>query len=318
MALPSFLELPGSSTYRHPFYLYGMSSQNFFLRASYDRLKKVTDQWLNSVPGSEYKCVPLLPFVFCQPVWIDRIRWTPQDQGWMRESDFNFGYFVACFKGLELDHIAVVTAYLVVDNPLTVSSGREVFGYRKVFGSMEYVAGTYQPGAASTMVYKSYGPDAELELAEIARILAPPAYGAATRQAKWEDLKELAGLAIGDLVLDAVVAIEKLIEHFKSLNLWVLYLLQLRDVEDPTSAGYQALIQSPMQITKTHSMWRLPDGFKIQLTDYASYPIISDLGIEVDANNIATVVQAFQMNFDCVLAPGKVLALAERTAISAP
>jgi hypothetical protein len=50
-----------------------------------------------------------------------------------------------------------------------------------------------------------------------------------------------------------------------------------------------------------------------QLTDYASYPLISDLGIKVDANNVATSVMSFQTNWDCVLAPGQVLAVAGRT-----
>lgn len=308
MSLPPFIELPGSSTYRHPFYLYGMNAQAFYLHASYDRLKEVTDQWLNSVPGSEYHCVPLLPYVFCQPVWIDTIRWTPQNAGWMRESDFNFGYFVACFKNKILDHIAVVMAYLVVDNPLTVTSGREVFGYRKVFGQMDYIAGTYQPGAASTWVYKKVGQDEELELAEIARINPPPAYGAATRLAKFEDLLKLAELVVGDLVIDAVTGVQKLIETVKSQNLAVLYLLQLRDVQDPASAAFQALVESPMQITKVHSNWLLPDGFTIQLTDYPSYPVISDLGIKVDDKGVAQVALAFQSNFDCVLAPGTYLA----------
>jgi hypothetical protein len=312
MTLPQFIELPGSSVYRHPFYLQGMNSQVFVMHADYDRLVKTTDQWLNNIPNSNYRYVPLLPFVFCNPVWINRITWTPQGEGWMRESDFNFGYYVACFKGKEFDHIAVAQAYLAVDNPLTLTTGREVFGYRKVLGQMEYVAGTYQPSAMSTWLYKKRGPDEELQLAEVGRIFSPPGWAAATRHADLEDLKDLAELAVGDLVLDAFTAVMHLIEHFKSKNLPVVYILQLRDVEFPESAGFQALIESPMQITRVNSAWFLPAGFTLQLTDYASYPLISDLGIKVDANNIATSVMSFQTNWDCTLAPGKVLVLGGR------
>ena len=230
----------------------------------------------------------------------------------MRESDYNFGYYMACFKGREFHHIAVAQAFLIVDNPLTVTSGREVFGYRKAFGTMEYLAGTYQPSAVSTWVFKKWGADEELELAEVSRINFPPAWGAATRHAKLEDLLQLAELAIGDLLLDAFVGVKHLIEHFKASNLNVAYVLQLRDVEDPTSAGYQALIESPMQITRLNSAWFLPHGFSIQLTDYASYPVISNLGIKVDANNVAQSVLSFQTNWDCVLQPGQVIALGGR------
>lgn len=312
MPHPPYIELPGSSVYRHPFPLKGMNSQVFVLHADLHRLVQTTDHWLNSIPGSDYRYVPLLPYVFCNPVWIDRVLWTAPDgqegtEGWMRESDFNFGYYVACFKGKAFQHIAVAQAYLIVDNPLTASTGREVFGYRKAYGTMEYLSGTYQPVAASTWVFRKRGPDQELELAEVARIHMPPGWGAATRHAKFEDLLQLAELAIGDLILDAATAVTHLIEHFKSANLPVVYVLQLRDVEFPASAGYQALIESPMQITHLRSAWFLPKGFSVQLTDYASYPLISDLGIKADENGVAESVLSFQTNWDCNLLPGKVL-----------
>jgi hypothetical protein len=312
MALPQFIELPGSSVYQHPFPIEGMASQALLLHADYKQLTKTTDLWLNSVPGNEYRYVPLLPFVICNPVWIQRIMWTPAGQGWMRESDFNFAYYVACFKGHEFQSIAVAQAYLVVDNPLTVSTGREIFGYRKVFGQMEYLAGTYQPIAASTWVIKEAKPDSELELAEVARILPPPGWPAATRQAEWDDLKHLAELAIGDLVLDAYTAVTHLIEMFRAKNLPVVYLLQLRDIASPTSAIFQAILESPMQITKLHSAWFLPPGFKVQLTNYSSYPLLSDLGIRVDDTGAAEVALGFQTFWDCVLQPGRVVAMAGR------
>jgi hypothetical protein len=308
MALPSYIELPGSSTHRYPFPMRNCVSQTFVLPASYERLKAVTDHWLNAVPGSEYRFVPLLPFVICNPFWIERIGWQPEGQGFMRETDFNFGFFVACFRGELFDHIAFAPAYLVVDNPLTVTTGREVFGYRKVFGQMEYVAGTYEPAAASTWVSKSYAPHEEVELAEVARIVKPPSWGPASSQANWESLVQILTVAAGDVVLAAVTALEQLIALFKSQNLHIVYLLQLRSVEDPTAAAYQALVESPMQITKLNYAWLLPPNFGVKLTDYPSYPLISDLGITVDKDGLATSVLSYQLNFDAVLQPGQVLA----------
>lgn len=308
--MAQFIELPGSSVYRHPFPIDGMASQALLLHADYEQLVRTTDRWLNSVPGSEYRYVPLLPFVICNPVWIKKVLWTPGGQGWMRESDFNFGYYVACFKGRHFQYIAVAQAYLIVDNPLTCSTGREVFGYRKVFGTMEYLAGTYQPVAASTWVIKEPAPDAELELAEVARIIPPTNWPVNTRQARWDDLKQLIELTVGDLVFDAVTAVTHLIEMFRSQNLPVVYLLQLRDVANPTEASYQAILESPMQITKLYSAWFLGHGYKLQLTDYSSYPLISDLGIRVDATGTAEIALGFQTYWDCVLQPGKVVARA--------
>ena len=71
-----------------------------------------------------------------------------------------------------------------------------------------------------------------------------------------------------------------------------------------------------MQITNLISSWFLPKGFSVQLTDYASFPLISDLGIKVDANGVAESVMSFQTNWDCTLQPGQVLALGGRTTVS--
>jgi hypothetical protein len=314
MVLPAYVDLPGSSTYPPPYTLSGLNQQAFVLRASYERLTSLTDHWLNSVPGSEYRFVPLLPFVICSPIWIDRV--VPADpewakKGWMHETDFNFGYFVACFRGLEFDHVALALPYLVVDNPVTTAAGREVYGYRKVFGSMEYVAGTYQPVAARTWVFKAFSPQQELWEEEVARILSPPAWGAATRQANWEDLKQLAELAAGDLAIDAGVAVARLIDLLRGMQLRNVFLLELRDVAAPASAGYQALIEASMTLTSFNSAWFLAPGFAVKLTDYPSYPIISDLGIEVDRDNVAQSLLSFQLNYDCMLDTGTVLAVAK-------
>ena len=96
MTLPQFIELPGSPVYRHPFPLKGMNSQSFVLHADYNQLVKTTDKWLNSMPGSEYRYVPLLPFVFCNPVWIDRVTWTPSGTG----LDARVGFQLRLLHGL--------------------------------------------------------------------------------------------------------------------------------------------------------------------------------------------------------------------------
>ncbi len=310
MTLPPYIELPGSNTYRYPFPLRNCVSQTFLLPASRDRLQAVTDRWLNSVPGSEWRFEPLLPYVVCNPFWIAEVGWQPEGQGFMHETDFNFGFFVACFRGKEFDHVAYAPAYLVVDNPLTVSTGREIWGWRKVYGEMEYVAGTYEPSAAKTWVSKSYGPRQDIELAEVARILKPPSWGPNSNQASWEDFIGILKTALGDLVLGVGTAIERLLLHLKSQNMNVMHLMQLRSAEDPAVASYQALIEAPMQITAMHYAYLLPADFGVQLTDYPSYPLISDLGITVDANNVATSVLSYQLNFDAVLQAGKVLAKA--------
>lgn len=305
MTLPPYLDLPGSATDKPPFQLQGINQQVFVLRASYERLMIVTDLWLNAVP-SEYRYIPLLPFVLFSPIWIDRLT-SPSWAGWMHESEVDFTYVVGCFRNGELDHVALAIPYLVVDNARFVADGREIYGYRKVFGELEYVAGTWQPGAAATWVLKSNQPDEEWQLAEVARLLPPPGYAAAVRDAQWEDIEAIAKLAAETLVVDVGIAIERLVMLLRGLTMPSAFVLQLRDVESPASAGYQALIEASMQVTRLGSLRFLPEGFRVKLTDYPTYPLITDLGIEVDEHGIATSLMSYQAYYDAVLQTGNVL-----------
>jgi hypothetical protein len=313
MDLPPYLDLPGSYAYSNPYQLTGVNQQVFMLRASLDRLRAVTDQWLNAVPNSEYRFDPLLPLVMCTPIWIDRVISPSWPGGWMHESDLGFAYVVACSRRGLFDHIALAIPYLVVDNPKAVTAGREIYGYRKVCGDMDYVAGTWQPAAASTGVFKTTLPDEEWQVAEVVRILPPPIYGSAVRDANWEDIRALEQIVDQTLIMDVGVAIEHLMAMLANQSITNAFVLQLRDAEQPTRAGYQALIEMPMQITNLVYGRLLPDGFAVKLTDYPSYPLISDLGIEVDADNVAKSVLSYQTFYDAILQPGSVLQVGGRT-----
>ena len=60
------------------------------------------------------------------------------------------------------------------------------------------------------------------------------------------------------------------------------------------SAAFQAILESPMQLTKLDSAWFLAPGYKVQLTNHSSYPLIADLGIRVDTSSAAEVALGFQ------------------------
>jgi hypothetical protein len=319
LSLPPYADLPGSRTFQPPYLFTGTTAQFFVLRANMERLRKVTDAWLNSVPGSPFVYKPLLPFVACTPMAIDSISCTnpPDSQmGWMRESDFNFSYFVEATKDGRFDHVACVFPYLIVDTPLTMATGREVFGFRKAFGNIEYAPGGYQPVAASTWLFKKFGTDQQIEVAEVARIVPPSPNPKHNPVATLKHLLELIKIAAEDLLLDAAVAVERLISHLKQPAPILAYMMPVRDVEQPMSSGYAVLIEGPMTITKLHRASMLPDGYTIQLTDYASYPLISDLGIKVNGQGVAKSLMSYEVSFDCTLELGKVLAVAGRTTAS--
>lgn len=315
--LPLYTNPPGSRTYKQPYTMKGTKAQFFALKASLEKMQAVVDAQLNIFPGSPYRYKPLPPFVNVSPMWIDRIccNDTPDSQmGWMRESDFNFSFFVGAFKPNEKmpHHVACYFPYLIVDSPVTMASGREIWGYRKVWGQFEYVPGSFQPVAASTWVLKQYTPDSQLEMAEVARVLPPQPKSANPLLTLIDEAVTLAA----DVVLEAGVIASDVLSAVLNNHMNMVFLQETRDAQYPERAAYQALIEAPMKITFTTSAVKLIDGYSIQLTDYASYPLISNLGIEVE-NGIAKSVISTQLEFDCILENGTVVASAGRTPTSA-
>jgi hypothetical protein len=311
--LPTYTNPPGSRTYQQPYTMTGCKAQFFVLKASKERLQALLDRQLNVIPGSPYTYKPLTEFVNACPMWIDKILCNdPPDSnmGWMRESDFNFSFFVAAHAPGEekVAHVGVYFPYLLVDSPVTMASGREIWGYRKMLGQLEYVPGSYQPVAASTWVLKQYDKDQSLQLAEVARILPP-------RDEGTNPLLNLLGKieqVVADVGMDVGIVIENIVGMFHQDNMRMIFLQELRDAQDPQRAAFQGLIESMMTMTTIRSSKLLQNGYSVKLTDYASYPLISDMGIEVK-HDVAKSLATVEVDFDCVLQNGTVLATAGRT-----
>lgn len=317
--LPMYTNPPGSRTYQQPYTMTGCKAQFYVLKGSKERLQAICDQQLNIFPGSPYTYRPLNEFVNACPMWIDKIVCNdPPDSnmGWMRESDFNFSFYAGAYEAGKKapHHIVCYFPYLLVDSPVTMASGREIWGYRKMWGDLEYVPGSYQPVAASTWVLKEYQPDQELQMAEVARIFPPVDAGARPVR----DLLGKVEQAVVDVGMDLGVALGNIMAMFTGGDdVRMVFVQELRDAQYPQRAAFQALIESMMSITVVRSSKMLPNGYSVQLTDYASYPLISDLGIAV-SNNIAKSELTVEVDFDCILQNGTVIASAGRIPTATP
>lgn len=64
----------------------------------------------------------------------------------------------------------------------------------------------------------------------------------------------------------------------------VAFLKQFRDVSCPTKACYQAVIEAPFSLDMTSAKYEAldPTQFAVQIEDYASQPMASDLGLAAD------------------------------------
>lgn len=338
MRAPQYAELPGSCTYRQPYTLAKATARFYLLAAKPAVLQKAVDEWLN-VPVNDIFDYVALPWVALCTMPIKQVYSTnppDREKGYSLENDVAFAVCLAAFRkgvGNEhvIDHFAFTFPFVLVDNPITMTTGREVFGYRKSYGTYEFLPNTSMPIAASTPVMTEYQPTSEQCLREVVRIdgliddlALDPGHSleADIEHMLASDLEEGASF-LGRLeekllgegtkwLLRHNADARDLFRHllrglmkFRQLN--VAFLLQLRDITDPDTAAYQALLEAPLRINKIDIPLPIRRS-KITLSDYPSYPIVSNLGIVCDRNYVVTPKLAFTVSMSFELMNGRVIA----------
>ncbi|HEX9606152.1 MAG TPA: hypothetical protein VF962_02900, partial [Gemmatimonadaceae bacterium] len=323
-AMPAYVDLPGSLAYPHPFIQQDCTAAALVLQADWQTLRKCVDSWLNVPINRKYHYLPLLPAVFLTSLTIRRMTCkNPPESGWgwMQENDISLAIPLIALRDFIPSHLAFAFAYVLVDAPVTMSTGRETFGYRKSYGQFEQSELLRVPIEASTSVLEQHDPSCQLKSARVLKIM-PPENLRPERRSTFTDarhaIEEITKLlpdhrsALASCGVQAEVDI---LSHFLTPSFTVAYLKQFRDIQSPEKACYQAVVESPMTITAFRQGGMLDSGFTVELTDYASYPMISDLGVVSDYGSSGkgpvqrfTPMFGFWADFDFTLDTGRIVA----------
>ena len=106
-------------------------------------------------------------------------------------------------------------------------------------------------------------------------------------------LSGLHGIGLAGSPMDMIIDMVK--------NPTLVFLKQFRDVECPTKACYQAVVEAPLGVRAMGAHYAAldPDHFELAIHDWASHPIATDLGVV----NPLKPQRAFraQFNFDIML-----------------
>lgn len=119
-----------------PFYFKGVTMRVFPLLADMERVQRFVDQYINDIaPEQVGQFRVFLPYVYVQLVHYGKMSIDAANLGWIAQHEVNFTIPLAWYekKGSELvfkDWI-YLTPYIFVDNPLSMTTGREVYGWPK-------------------------------------------------------------------------------------------------------------------------------------------------------------------------------------------
>ena len=130
-ALGEFLALPAHLEQKYS----DVVTQIFPLKASMNRLQEFCDDYLNLDDGLPLHFKPAVPWVLMQVVDYGQMAVTSKNVGWFSQHELAFGVPLQCYRkertGWKFSDWAMVFPFIFVDNPLSMSGGRKIYGWSK-------------------------------------------------------------------------------------------------------------------------------------------------------------------------------------------
>jgi hypothetical protein len=296
--------------------------RSFPLAADVEKLQAMCDRYLNIAPPEVLEFRPLGGLVFMQVTTYTSLASRSDREGFFSENEISFNALVARGRRVNgrwrAEDLAFYFPYIYVDNPWAIATGREVFGYPKAWSQLQIPPDPRNPSGVrlDTMVLPVLSPDTKLELKPLIEINEHPE-GLFSKI-----VHEIEGIVIG--VKDYLLGHDGLLgELDQSLLTQVVHsvtqgrvpivsLKQYRDASSPDRACYQAIVTAIMRITKHTGGGLLTGRYQVKIHDYASTPIIRDLGLKLAPDGTAEPRGAYWMSFDCSLGEGENLYIAKR------
>src|SRR3984893_15101504 len=130
-ALGEFLALPKHLEQQYS----DVVTQIFPLKASMNRLQEFCDSYLNLGEDLPLYFKPAVPWVLMQVVDYGQMATTSKNLGWFSQHELAFGVPLTCYKKEKDEWVfvdwAMVFPFIFVDNPLSLSGGRKIYGWSK-------------------------------------------------------------------------------------------------------------------------------------------------------------------------------------------
>ena len=146
LALPAHLEQSYSD----------VVTQIFPLKASMTRLQEFCDGYLNLDEDPPFHFKPAAPWVLMQVVDYGEMASSSRNVGWFSQHELAFGVPVRWYKKENGKWVfvdwAMVFPFIYVDNPLSMSGGREIYGWSKSGIQIDTTPLIFQPGNARRLV----------------------------------------------------------------------------------------------------------------------------------------------------------------------
>ncbi|MFO0630211.1 MAG: acetoacetate decarboxylase family protein [Polyangiales bacterium] len=152
-----------------PFHFDGVTVRLFPLRASRQHLQRFIDQYLNIVPPQVARFRVPVPFVYLMLINYGRMAVDAANLGWVSQREIAFCVPLEWYElrngRYEFRDWATICPFIYVDNPLSMTTGREVYGWPKSIARLDEELNAWMEN-----------PLAKPRLAKVSAMLFPSAY----------------------------------------------------------------------------------------------------------------------------------------------
>ena len=182
--------------------------------------------------------------------------------------------------------------YCLLDNPLAVQHGREVYGFPKEMA--RFPLWTEDDLEAEAYAFDTFSPGTIGKYRPLLSV---------NRE------RSTVGDAVARAFAGPMALVGEIVPHLLDVlpeTLWppqgpIVFLKQLPDPADSTFASYQAIVEAELRVTRIRSaVWR-PGRFALNLQPCASHPLRADLGVASGAEALVN----FAVDFDFHLGAGR-------------
>lgn len=306
MTLPPYVDYGGLTTVPAPYDCRDTRIYGFLLEGDADLLREQCRKVFAEPSGGVVDYIPFSRFVMLTIGDVTQVRSTtpPYDgYGYAVEKQAVLWVPVVSVKeeaGLCVaQRLGFFIPYIFVENPISMSCGREVLGYDKSWGWI----GMPEPGAlppeAPTQLtldawgLQTYAPDGKEGRHPLFQVRRVDPGGARRAERSWEGLGDMVAAirgamreADGEILVPGIRLAESLIEDLWARSVPQVFLKQFRDAVDGTRACYQAIVESPARVQKITG-GLLPGDYAFELETLASQPIAEQLGIRSQRAHLA-------------------------------
>jgi hypothetical protein len=298
---PDYVEYGSLATVPGPLRCHGSTQWGFLAEADRDRLDALCQKVFTEPSGGEVDLRPLGRHVLITLGRIERIvsDVTPFDHmGSSPEGQAAVWIPVGRVRdGATAEELLMFTPYMWVDNPISLPSGREMYGFAKAFGWMELPAG--DPAALGLDVFgMNFDRDESPSRRPLLRLEPGDRVGPA--ELAWTGVLDLARHLRGSVEAGLRLA-EGIADDVRNGGVRQAFLLQVRSPQDGRLAALQQVTDVAYRVLRFRGR-SLGHEYRLTVDALDSHPLGAELGLADQ-----TIRYAFRTESDFVVEPGRVL-----------